>query len=119
MSKSSMFNKSTIQHSSRYWKFYNKIGGFDKYGLVVNGYSIVLIELKLVIKFINQKKRYCINVVFFTTLKESCIGKKYYDIKYLDKTQMTNELQVQLLELMKSLSKKIIIITIRSKYDDI
>ena len=65
----------------------------------------MLIELTLVIKFINQKKDIA-STFFFTTLKESCIGKEYYDIKYSDKTQMTNELQVQSLELMKSLSKK-------------
>ena len=50
------------------------------------------------------EKGYCIDIVF-TTLKDSCIGKEYYDIKHSDKTQMSNELQVQLLELMNKLSK--------------
>ena len=81
-----------------------KISGFDKDGLVVNGYSNVLIELTLVIKFINQKKDIVLTL-FFTTLKESCSGKEYYDIKHSDKTQMSNELQVQLLELMNKMSK--------------
>ena len=81
-----------------------KISCFDKDGLVVNGYSNVLIELSFVIKFINQKKDIA-STLFFTMLKESCIGKEYYDIKYSDKTQMSNELQVQLLELMNKMSK--------------
>ena len=70
----------------------------------MNGYSNFLIELSFVIKFINQKKDIA-STLFFTTLKESCIGKEYYDIKHLDKTQMSNELQVQLLELMNKMSK--------------
>ena len=60
----------------------------------MNGYSNVLIELTLVIKFINQKKDIA-STLFFTMLKESCIGKKYHDIKHSDKTQITNELQIQ------------------------
>ena len=43
---------------------------------------------------------------FFTTLKENCAGKDYVDIKECDKLEMTNELQIKILELMNNLSNK-------------
>ena len=43
---------------------------------------------------------------FFTTLKEKHVGEDYFDIKECDKLEMTNELQIKLLELMNSLSNK-------------
>ena len=51
-----------------------KISYYDKDGLVVNGYSNVLIELKCAVRFINKKRLF--NIVVFTTLKENCVGKE-------------------------------------------
>ena len=42
-------------------------------------------------------------IIFFTTLKENCVRRKYFDIKDSDKMQMTNEVQVKVLEIMNSL----------------
>ena len=61
-------------------------------------------ELKIIIGYINEKKD--ISTLVFTTLKENCIGREYYDIKDSDKMQMTNEVQVKLLEFMSSLITK-------------
>ena len=82
-----------------------KISGYDINGLVVNGYSNVLMELKIIIRYINFKKDIS-SSLFFTTLKGNCVGREYYDIKYLDKMQMTNEVQVKLIEFMNSLITK-------------
>ena len=59
-------------------------------------------ELKIIIRYINQNKDFS-TLLFFTTLKENCVGREYFDIKDSDKMQMTNEVQVKLLELMNSL----------------
>ena len=62
-------------------------------------------ELNIIIRYINQKKDISTSL-FFTTLKENGVGKEYYDIKESDKMQMTNEVQVKLLEIMNSLITK-------------
>ena len=46
-----------------------RISGYDINGLVVNGYSNVLMELNIIIRYINQKKDISTSL-FFTTLKE-------------------------------------------------
>ena len=82
-----------------------RISGYDINGLVVNGYSNVLMELNIIIRYINQKKDISTSL-FFTTLKENCVGREYYDIKESDRMQITNEVQVKLLEIMNSLITK-------------
>ena len=82
-----------------------KISCYNKGGLVVNGHSNVLIELRCVKKIINKKNDYETSL-FFTALKEKCVGKYYLDIKECDKLEMTNELQMKLFELMNKLSNK-------------
>ena len=59
-------------------------------------------ELKIIIRYINQKE-YISTSLFFTTLKESYIGREYYDIKDSDKMKMSNEVQAKLIEFMNSL----------------
>ena len=71
-----------------------KISGYDINCLVINGYSNVLMELKNIVRCINQKKDFSTSL-FFTTLKENCVGREYYDIKDSDKMQSTNEVQVK------------------------
>ena len=80
----------------------DKLSCYDKDGLVINGYSNVLMELKCVIRFISQK--ILCNIVFVTTLKEKCVGKYCFDIKQSDKLEITTELQIKLLEFMNNLS---------------
>ena len=60
-----------------------KISGYDINGLVINGCSNVLMEIKIIVRCINKKKN--ISTSFFTTLKENCVGREYYDIKDSDK----------------------------------
>ena len=62
-------------------------------------------ELNIIIRYINQKKDISTSL-FFTTLKENCVERKYYDIKESDRMQITNEVQVKLLEIMYSLITK-------------
>lgn len=57
-------------------------------------------ELNIIIRYINKKGIFYI--IVFTTLKENCVGREYYDIKDSDKMQMTNKVQVKLLESMTS-----------------
>ena len=79
-----------------------KISGYDINDLVVNGYSNILMELKIIVRYINKYKDISTSL-FLTTLKGNCVGREYYDIKYSDKMQMTNEVQVKLLEFINSL----------------
>ena len=62
-------------------------------------------ELKIIIRYINKKRTF-LHHFFFTTLTENCVGREYYDIIDSDKIQMTNKVQVELLELINSLITK-------------
>ena len=63
-----------------YPTWYVDIEFWNKDDFVVNGYSNMLMELKIVIRYINKKKDISTSL-FFTMLKESCVGREYYDKK--------------------------------------
>ena len=81
-----------------------KISGYDINCLVVNGYSNELIA-KNCCEIYKIKKGYSY-IIFFTILKEMVSEEIYYDIKDSTKMQMTNEVQVQLIEFVNSLITK-------------
>ena len=62
-------------------------------------------ELKISIRYINQKKDFSTSL-FFHNIERNCVGREYYDIKDSNNMQMTNEVQGKLLEIMNSLITK-------------
>ena len=52
--------------------------------MIVNGYSNILMELTIIMRYINRKKDFSTSL-FFTTLKENYDGREYYDKKDSDK----------------------------------
>ena len=67
--------------------------------------EMVLLLINNCYKIYKQKKDISTSL-FFTTLKESCVGREYYDKKDAGKMQMSTEIQVKLLGFLNSLSNK-------------
>ena len=57
-------------------------------------------ELKIVIRCTNKKR---ILQHFFHNVEKNCVGREYHDIKCSYKMQMTDEVQMKLIEYMNSL----------------
>ena len=62
-----------------------------------------MVELILIICFIDNKK-YTKGTLFFTTLQEEYIGKSFYSYERKDNQYISDEFQVNLTNMLKSLS---------------
>ena len=63
-----------------------------------------MVELKLIVCFIDNKK-YIKGSLFFTTLHEECVGKYFYSYERKDNQSISDEVQVNLMTMIESLSE--------------
>ena len=83
-----------------------KITFYDNVGNSIIGFCNIMVELNLIISFINNKK-YNQTHLFFSKLHEECCGESFYSYERKDNQSLSEDLQKNLINMVNTFSQKI------------
>ena len=84
-----------------------KVTFYDNVENPIIGFCNVMVELKLIISFIDNKKYNQTNI-FFSKLHEECCGESFYSYEKKDNQSLSEDLQNNSMNMVKALSQTII-----------